>query len=64
MGAAAAAAIIAAGEFGRGTGGCGAGEGSGDAGISPGEGSCSGVTNGGEGGTLSPATTASLMSCW
>ena len=64
MGAAAAAAITAAGGFRGGTGGCGTGGGSGGAGISPGDSSCSEVVNGEGGGMLSPATTASSMSCW
>ena len=57
-----AAAITAAGGFGGGTGGCGADGGSGGAAAGPDKGSCSGVANE-EGGTLSPITTASSMSC-
>ena len=63
MCAAGAAAITAAGGFGEGTGGCGADGGSEGAAAGPDKGSCSGVANKG-GGTLSPVTTASSMSCW
>ena len=52
----------AAGGFKGGTGGCDASGGSGGTAAGPGKDSCSKVTNGGGGGTLSPAT-AFLISC-